>query len=81
MWPRSLVNIMDSKSEMKGTGLDVKFVEKSTADSMVKNGEMENEVRKINEEVKVEDDTDKKPKLSLGTTGYGSYWMLSSNSK
>jgi len=72
---------MDSKSDIKGTGLDVKFVEKSTTDSMVKNGEMENEVRKINEEVKVEDDTDKKPKLSLGTTGYGSYWMLSSNSK
>ena len=48
---------------------------------MVKNGEAENEVRKINEEVKIEDDTDKKPNLSLGTTGYGSYWMLSSNSK
>jgi len=52
---------MDSKSEMKGTGLDVKFVEKSTADSMVKNDETENEVRKINEEVKIEDDTNKKP--------------------
>jgi len=72
---------MDSKSDIKGTGLDVKFVEKSTTDSMVKNGEAENEVRKINEEVKIEDDTDKKPNLSLGTTGYGSYWMLSSNSK
>ena len=72
---------MDSKSETKGMGFDIKFVEKSTADSTVKNAETENEVRKMNDEVKIEDDTEKMPTLSMGTTGYGSYWMLSSNSK
>ena len=75
--PRSNVNVMDSKSETKGTGFDIKFVEKSTADSMGKNGETENEVRKINEEFKIEDNTEKKPELGMGTTGYGSYWLLS----
>ena len=35
-------------------------------------------VTKVDEqEVKIEDNTDKKPELSMGTTGYGSYWLLS----